>query len=105
MDSGPEKSPTIWGRIENAYRGESPMARPQVVAVEDAVSLESKEAEMLRVAALRLKPLLRRRRDRLAKEYPLIIKDVRAPSIRITPKARVALGVRDAFDGANKLNP
>ena len=64
------------------------------------------------VAAVRFERLLRRRRDKLAKENPFLAKDVRARfdedlevvrryTHSLNAEAQVALAVRDAFDCAN----
>jgi hypothetical protein len=84
-----------------------------VYAVEALVPTESKEAQLLRATAARFERLLRRRRDRLSKEYPFMTEDARARLDKdievvrrythlLNAEARVALAVRDAFDGANE---
>jgi hypothetical protein len=84
-----------------------------VYAVEALVPTESKEAQLLRAAALRFERLLRRRRDKLSTEKPFMTKDARARFDKdievvrrythlLNAEARVALAVRDAFDGANE---
>ncbi len=85
-----------------------------VYAVEDLAPPESKEANMLRAAASRFERLLRRRRDRLAKENPHMTQDTRARldaelevmqryTHALDAEARIALAVRDAFDLANEM--
>jgi len=84
-----------------------------VYAVEDLVPAESKEAQLLRAAASRFERLLRRRRDKLSTEKPFMTEDDRARFDKdievvrrythlLNAEARVALAVRDAFDGANE---
>lgn len=86
----------------------------QIVYALEETTPEGKEAEMLRAAALRFERLLRRRRDRLARENPFMTKGVIARfdsdievvhryTHALSAEARVALAVRDAFDCANEL--
>jgi len=85
-------------------------------AIKDVAPPESKEAHALCVAAMRFERLLRRRRDKLAKENPFLTKDVRARfdedleivrryTHSLNAEAQVALAVRDAFDCANNSYP
>jgi len=87
-----------------------------VYAIEDPAPTETKEAQMLRAAALRFERLLRRRREKLFKESPFMTEDARARFDKdlevvrrythlLNAEARVALAVRDAFDGANESYP
>ena len=85
-------------------------------AIKDVAPPESKEAHALCVAAMRFERLLRRRRDKLAKENPFLTKDVRVRfdedleivrryTHSLNAEAQVALAVRDAFDCANNSYP
>ena len=87
-----------------------------VYGIEDVAPAEGKEAQMLRAAAVRFERLLRRRREKLLKENPFMTKDARARLDKdievvrrythlLNAEARVALAVRDAFDGANESYP
>jgi hypothetical protein len=99
-----EKLVDLLGAAQTAY------------AIEDVAPPESKEAHALWVAAVRFERLLRRRRDKLAKENPFLTKDVRARfdedlevvrryTYSLNAEAQVALAVRDAFDCANNSYP
>lgn len=83
-----------------------------VYEMEDGAEAESKEAEMLRAAAVRFHRLLRRRRDRLARDKPFMTTDTKARldedievinryTHALNAEARIALAIRDAFDCAN----
>ena len=87
-----------------------------VYAIEDIAATESKEAQTLRAAALRFERLLRRRREKLFRENPFMTEGARARLDKeievvrrythlLNAEARVALAVRDAFDGANECYP
>lgn len=87
-----------------------------VYGIEETAPHEGKEAEMLRAAAQRFERLLRRKRDRLARENPFMTKDARARfdsdievvhryTHALTAEAWLALAVRDAFDCANESYP
>lgn len=84
-----------------------------VYEIEDVDDAESKEAEMLRAAAVRFHRLLRRRRDRLERDKPFMTRDTKARldedievvnryTHALNAEARITLALRDAFDSANQ---
>ncbi len=78
-----------------------------VYTIDEAPPTESRETGMLRAAALRFERLLRRKRDRLAREarFDEDIEVVHRYTHALNAEARVALALRDAFDRANVAYP
>lgn len=86
----------------------------QIAFAIDAVEApEGREAQALRAAAVRFERLLRRRKDRSARENPAMTAEAKARfdaelevarryTHVLSAEAQIALAVRDAFDAANR---